>query len=388
MLITVYKCMIMVGMKVKIQIDTRTFVRFWLVVIGFVLAGFLIYSARIALLIIGLSVFFAVALSPYVNKLAKLLSRKKERRGLSTAIAYLTVVAVLVAILVIVVPPIVEQMSKFMRTVPALLDSLTHQSGAISHLFSRYGFDNSYQQLVGAVRHSAAQIASFAGTNLVSGITSIASVIAAAVIVFILTFLMLVEGPTWIDHLWGLYSNRTKMTHHKKILSKIYTMLTSYITGQLTVAILDGAMAGIVVFILSLIFHVPSGLAIPSATIAFVMYLIPIFGPIIGAVVIFLVLLLNNVQAAVAYLIYFMIYEQIEGNIIAPRIQSKRLSLSPMIVLIAVVIGIYMFGILGGIISVPIAGCINILVEDLYDRNRVGHEVSRKVIRRTRGEID
>lgn len=367
-------------MKVKIEIDTNTFVRFWLVVIGFVLAGLLIYSARIALLIIGLSIFFAVALSPYVNRLARVLYRKKEHRGLSTAIAYLTVVAILVIIVIVVVPPIVEQMSKFMQTLPGLIDSITHQSGMIGNLFNRYGFDNSYQQLVGAIHNSAAQIASLAGTNLLNGITSIASVAAASVIVFILTFLMLVEGPTWIEHLWGIYSNHTQMVHHKKIVEKIYNMLTSYITGQLTVSILDGVMAGITVFILSLVFHIPSELVIPSATIAFVMYLIPIFGPIIGAAVIFTVLLLNSVQAAIIYLIYFMIYEQIEGNVIAPHIQSKRLSLSPMMVLISVVIGIYMFGILGGIVSVPIAGCINIIFDDYCSRNKAKLDLSRRAL--------
>ena len=77
-------------MKVKIEIDTRTFVRFWLVVIGFALLALTIYSARTALLIIGAAFFFAIALSPSVNYLANKLPSKS--RVLSTAMSYIVVV--------------------------------------------------------------------------------------------------------------------------------------------------------------------------------------------------------------------------------------------------------------------------------------------------------
>ena len=94
-------------MKVKIEIDTKTFVRFWLVVIGLGLAGFALYSARTALLIIGSALFLALALEAPVNALAKRLP--KRSRLLSTTIAFVSVVAILVGFVVLVVPPIVQQ---------------------------------------------------------------------------------------------------------------------------------------------------------------------------------------------------------------------------------------------------------------------------------------
>ena len=112
-------------MKVKIDIDTKTFVRFWLVVIGFVLAGFAFYSARSALIIIGSAMFLAIALSPIVNKIAKKLPSKS--RVLGTALSYITVVAVLGAIVFLIVPPIVDQTAQFVKTVPNLIDSTSKQ---------------------------------------------------------------------------------------------------------------------------------------------------------------------------------------------------------------------------------------------------------------------
>ena len=59
-----------------------------------------------------------------------------------------------------------------------------------------------------------------------------------------------------------------------------------------------------------------------------------------------------------------MIYQQVENNVISPAVQSRTISLSPLAILVAVTIGIYVFGIAGGIISIPIAGCIKILIEE------------------------
>ena len=94
-------------MKTRIEIDTQTFVRFWLVVIGFGLMALAIYSARTALIIIGLAFFFAIALSPPVNRLAKILPSKS--RVLSTALSYIVVVLVLCTIVFLVIPPIVDR---------------------------------------------------------------------------------------------------------------------------------------------------------------------------------------------------------------------------------------------------------------------------------------
>lgn len=84
-------------MKVKIEIDTITFVRFWLVVIGFGLAGLLIWNARTALVIIGAAAFLALALNGPVSWLANKLPNRS--RTLSTAIAFIVIVAILAAIL-------------------------------------------------------------------------------------------------------------------------------------------------------------------------------------------------------------------------------------------------------------------------------------------------
>lgn len=348
--------------KVKIEIDTKTFVRFWLVVIGFALVALAIYSARSALLIVLLSIFFATALSSPVNRLVKVLPSKS--RILSTALAYVVVVLFLGAVVFLVIPPIVEQTIKFVQNVPSLLDTAAKQYGVVDEFIDKYHLQPQYNQIIESIQNSVANTASTAGSNIITGIGSLTSMVTAGILVFVLTFLMLVEGPMWINGLWSLYGNKTRMKHHRNLLNRIYGVVTNYITGQLSVSAIAGIVAGIAVFLSSFIFATPANLAIPSAATVFITSLIPVFGAMIGGFIVSFILLLNNLTAAVAFLIFFILYQQIEANYISPKIQSKRINLSPLIILIAVTIGIYLFGVLGGIISIPIAGCLKILFEE------------------------
>lgn len=349
-------------MNVKIEIDTKTFVRFWLVVIGFVAAAFIIYSARTALIIIGLAIFLAIALSMPVNKLVKLLPSKS--RVLSTALAYVAVVATLCAFIFLAVPPIVQQTSKIIDTVPALLDSASNQYKGISEFVDKYDLRPQFDSAIDSLKGSATDFATNLGTNIINGIGSVFSVVVSSILILVLAFLMLVEGPVWLDRLWSAYDNQARMESNQKTLSKMYNVVTHYVAGQLSVATIAGIVSGLAIFILSILFNIPMNLAIPAATIMLIFSMIPMFGSSIGLAILSIVLALNDIKAAVIFLVFYLIYQQIEGNIISPKIQSKKIELSALAILISVTIGIYLFGLAGGIISIPVAGCVRVLVDD------------------------
>ena len=353
-------------MKVHINIDTKTFIRFWLVVIGFALIILAINSALSALIIIGSSLFLAIALSPSVTWLAKKFPSKSRVFG--TAISFTLVVLVLGTILLLVVPPIIEQTVKFVQNIPGLIDSATQQYSGVNNFINNYHLQGDVDKFVAMVRDSVSQFASSAGSIVISGIGSVISIAFTVILVLVLAFLMLVEGPTWLNRIWGSYKNKDKMEHHKTVINRMYTVVTRYVTGQLSISVIAGIVAGTVVLILCLSFNIPINLAIATAAIIFLLSLIPLFGASIGALLITLLLLLNSLTAAIIFLIYFLLYQQIEGNFIIPKIQSKRIELSALAILIAVLIGVTMFGVAGGIISIPIAGCIKVLADDYFSR--------------------
>jgi len=350
-------------MKVRVEVDTQTFVRFWLVVIGFAFAGFLIYSAMTGLIIVGTALFLALALNGPVSRLAKHLPGK-SRIG-STAISFLVIIALLGSFLFLAVPPIIQQTAKFIETVPTLVDNATGSWQGLGETIDKYSLRDQVNETLGSVKDNASRWATDVGSNIISSVGSIFSFIAAFFLTIVLTFLMLIEGPQWRRRIWGLYADQEKMVRHRNVVDKMHQVVSGYVTGQLTVSGLGATFAGTAVFIISLFFpDVPANLAIPVAALTFILSLIPMFGATIAGILACLLLGFNAIGAAIAYGIYFIIYQQIENNFVSPTIQSKRLDLPPLAVLSAVTIGLYLFGIVGGIISIPIAGCIKVLLED------------------------
>ncbi|HJP81712.1 MAG TPA: AI-2E family transporter [Candidatus Saccharimonadales bacterium] len=376
-------------MKVKIEIDTKTFIRFWLVVIAFTFVILAIYSARDALILIATALFLALALNAPVSYLAKYLPHKSRVGG--TAIAFLIVIAFLFVILFLVVPPIVQQTMKFFDTIPSLVNEATTQTHGLDGLISKYQLQPQIDSAVNSIKEGFAGWAAGIGQNVLSGVGSVASTVGSSFLVIVLSFLMLIEGPMWLKRLWGVYNDEERMEAHRALIHRMYTVVTGYVTGQLTVSTIGSLATGIAVFLLSLAFpEVSANLALPAVAIAFILSLIPMFGATIGGVIITLLLVANNLTAGVIFGIYFIVYQQIENNFISPTIQSKRVELSPLAVLVSVTVGIYVFGLAGGIISIPIAGCIKVLLEDYLTRARRNREKSErpmaKLVKKLQGE--
>ena len=103
------------------------------------------------------------------------------------------------------------------------------------------------------------------------------------------------------------------------------------------------------------------------------------FGATIAGALMTLLLGLNSVTAAIIYLVFFIIYQQVENNFISPVIQSKKVELSALTVLVSVTIGLYISGIVGGVIAIPIAGTIKVLLEDYLDQSKKKREESQKM---------
>lgn len=363
-------------MKVTIDSPTRTFIRFWLVPVGLLVAGMAIYSARSALIILGTALFLALALNAPVTRLARVLPGNS--RVLSTAIAYVVVVALIGTFAFLAVPPIIEQTAKFIQTIPQLVESARDQWRGLNGLIDQYNLHSQLDQATGSIQQSATGWASSFGSNLLSGIGSLFGIITATILVLVLSFLMLIEGPGLLQKIWSLYTDPERRDLHHNVVHRMYAVVSGYVTGQLTVSGLGAISAGLVVFILSFFFNIPSNLAIPAASVTFILSLIPMFGATIGGVLITGLLAFNDYRAAIVYVIFFVVYQQIENNYISPTIQSKRLELSALTILASVTIGLYLFGIAGGIISIPVAGCLKVLLDTYLENARVQRKKSSR----------
>lgn len=365
-------------MKVTVQVDTQTFVRFWLVILGFALAGLMIFSARSGLIVVGTALFLALALNYPVTKLASYMPGK-SRAG-STAVAYLLVVAFIGAFIFLAVPPIIQQTAKFAATVPDLIDNATRSWKSLDVAIDEYNLRPQFDQALDSIQSNATSWASNVGTNAISSVGSVFAFFTSLILVLVLSFLMLVEGPAWMKRIWGLYHDQRRMEHHRKTVMRMANVVSGFVSGQLTVSGIGAIFAGIVVFLISLFNDaIPANLSMAAAALYFILSLIPMFGAVISAVLVGILLAFNSVTAAIVYAIYFVIYQQLENNFISPAIQSKRLEMSPLLILTAVTIGIYLFGIAGAIISIPVAGCLKVILEEYLDHAKDQRDKNSKL---------
>lgn len=349
-------------MSKTIEVDTKTFLRFWLVMAGLALVVAFVSRAKTGLIIVGLSAFLAVAIKPLVDKVNK----NKKRPGLSAGIVVgLVVLAIMIAIGVIG-PVVVSETTRFVSQAPEQIQNGIGGWDGVNELGKAFGIQNAGEQIMAAIKGMSQDIISGFSSTVLSSVGAIGSFLSGAVLVVVLTILFLTQGPDLLKKFWRVAGKRSskKAEFAERVTGRVADVISKYMSGQVLVALLDGIVVGIAVFILSLIFGFSSGLAFPMALIAAMFYLIPMFGPLITAVLVTVLLFFSSPIGAAAFIVFYAIYAEIENNVIAPKVQSNSLKLPTLVILIAITIGIYMFGLIGAIISIPIAGMIKVIIEE------------------------
>jgi predicted PurR-regulated permease PerM len=355
-------------MKITVNVETKTFVRFLLVLSGFVGVVFLVWKLWAALMIIAISVFLALALNPPVSVLTRRLPG--QSRILATALAYMVVLSILATFIYVALPPVIDQTVKFVNALPQYVQELSEKRGVVADLINRYGLQEELNQLVAGAQQQAASLASGLGSSVVNGVSTILGGVVTLITVLVLTFLMLIEGPRWMERLWNLYSNSDRLQRHQRLVAKMYKVVSGYVNGQVVVAAI-AAVAGLAtLLIMTSFFNITSEAVIPLAGIIFITDLIPMIGATIGAIIVGLVLLFNDPASVLVFVAYFLIYQQIENNFIQPLVQSRTVALSALSVFVAVILGISLLGIVGGIVAIPVAGCIRVVAIDYLEHRK------------------
>ena len=358
-------------MSKTIETDWRTFIKFWLVPLIIVAILLILYKALTGLIIVGISIFLALALKPLVRKVndffTKHFGKDKKHQTLSVILAYFIVVLVIGGILAIVGPVVVNETSKFVQNFPDTFENTFGGWEGVNSFGKSIGIDDLHTEITNTLGSISNNLLGLIGHNLVSSVSGIADIVMKIVLVLILTLLFLLEGPGMVESLWQNLSaggDKKPVKVAKTVVSKMANVISTYVSHQVIVAVIDGCASMLIVFVLTLIFKISPNLAIPMGMITMIFYMIPMFGQFIGGTLVTLILFFSNPIAGLIFAIIYIIYSQIENNIITPKIQGDALNLQPLVILVAITIGMYMFGLLGAIIAIPIAGCIRVLVEE------------------------
>ena len=359
-------------MSKLIETDTRTFVKFWSIPLIIAVVITILYQALTGLIIIGISIFLALALKPLVRKVNNFFTRhfgtEKKHQTASAVLAYIIVVVVIGGILAVIGPVVVTETSKFIKQAPEMIETNFGGWEGINNFGRNFGISDLHSEIVNAIDNLSKNILGQLGSNFMASVSGIADIGMKIVLVLVLTLLFLLEGPMLIEMFWKSVSagesNKKPITVAKRVFSRMANVISTYVSRQLLVAVIDGCASASIVFIISLCTNVSSSLAIPMGLITMIFYMIPMFGQFIGGTLVTLILASTNPLAGIIFAIVYILYAQIENNLISPKIQGNALNLPAVFILCAVVIGMYMFGLLGAIIAIPIAGCIRILIDE------------------------
>lgn len=352
-----------------IDVDTRTFVRFWLVILALGLIGLFLWKAMTGLILIGVAAFLAIAIRPLAQRISRILN--KEKTTLGSVMAYVLVIGAIVIIIALVGPLVIGETSKFLSRLPSTFEQTFGGWDGINSFGQSLGIKDLQEQIINTVTSISHSFMDNLGNVVMSSVGTISQVATGAILVLVLTLFFSLEGPGIVRDFWGLLekSYREKPQEnaihaYKHLSERMINVISTYVSRQVMVAILDATVVAIVVLLLSFVFGFSGDLALPMGLIALIFYLIPMFGPILSCGIITLMIFFSSPAAAVIFLVFYIVYAQIENNVIAPKVQGNALNLPATIVLVAIIIGMYMFGLIGAIVAIPIAGCIRVLVEE------------------------
>jgi predicted PurR-regulated permease PerM len=328
--------------------SVRAILRVVIVVVVTGVTLWLMYRLRQPLTWIFIAGFIAIALSGPVTFLSRYM-----RRGLAVATVYLLLIATPFALIGLLVPPIVTQANNLVQNLPEYADQLTefvNENDRLRQLQEEYNITGRLQEeaeRLPARAGDAAGVLSDIGVGLVNSIF-------AGVTILVLSIFMLSSARRFMDYWIREYQPEREEWWHR-LFERIGNAIGNYVAG----ALLQATVAGITSYVVLLILGIDY--ALPLAVIVFLLDLIPLVGATIGALVVGIVTLFSDFPIDTAiWSVFAIIYQQVENNIIQPRIQARAVQVDALVVLISVLFGSALVGVLGALLAIPVAAALQI----------------------------
>ena len=319
----------------------------------------IILLARQVLTWVLISIFLALALNPLVDYLQR---NGVRRRGVACGAAYFIVLAALTLLGSLFIPTFVAEINDFARALPEYVRDLTEGRGRLGFLEREYNIVQRVEEAVG--EGGATRLLGLSGTA-VALTKGIVTVVIAAITILVLTFFMLLEGRTWIERFYQLLPE-TSQPRWRAVGYGIYRTVGGFVTGALTIALIAGIVTAVLLSILGVQYAIALGFVVA------LLDLIPLAGATLATIVLSTIEFLESAPIGITLLVFFIIYQQVENHLLYPTVYSRTVQLSPLVILIAVLIGASLAGILGALAAIPVAGAIQVVFLDwLHHRRRV-----------------
>jgi predicted PurR-regulated permease PerM len=350
------------------------------IAVTFLLAK-LVYRLRDVLLLIVVAGFLALILNPLVVLVQQWGVR---RRGLAVTLVTLLAVVVFAGLALAFGLPLVNGLTHLADSLPGYVSAAEHGKGWIGHLVSKYHVQHWIQT-------NAPKIASF-GTSLGGPALDLGkgafSLVIALLTIFVLTIMLLLEGPTMRKGVLALMSP-DRGQRYSAVAREVNRSVTGYMVGNF----LTSLIAGVVVFATLMLLGVPYAL-LWALWVALVDFL-PLVGGALAGIPVVLYATGHGLVAGIITLVVFLVYTQIENHILNPVIMSRTVKVSPLLVLLSILIaasiGSWIGGVFGAfvaaLLAIPAAGAIQVLVREIWRATGTEELIGAAAVEREQAQV-
>lgn len=296
----------------------------------------------------------------------KKIKSKNVLRALSLLMTYVTAILVLVGFLFLLIPQLIESVTDFLGKLDGYLSTT---ATFINDTYSKIVGDGAYHEIVDADKiidvvgdfvsgnESLMDNVKKYGAELFTAVKNI--VLALFISIYVLISKERLKAQT--KKLTSAFFSESANFRFYRYLEICHKTFSNFFVGK----IIDSLIIGAITLVTLLIFRIPYPLLV--ASIICITNIIPVFGPIIGAVPCFLIIFIQDPLKALIFLVLILLIQQLDGNVIGPKILGDSTGLSSLGVIISIVIMSSYFGVVGMILGVPIFAVIVTIIKELIE---------------------
>jgi predicted PurR-regulated permease PerM len=300
-------------------------------------------SASDVFILLIISIYLAAGLNPAIEFFVK----RGLRRGLSIFIVALSVIATAFLFIILVIPPVIRQVDLFIQSLPETIQSLTNNR-QIARLNDQYQvIDNLVAQAQEWI--SGGQLFATLYGGVIGVGKTVLSGTFALLTVFVLTLYFMAALPKFLSVIYRL-APASRRNRVSAIGDAITNRIGIFVGSQILIA----ATAALFITLYGLILDIPYAAAL--GMVVFFAGLIPLVGHFIGATIFTLVALTQSLGTAIAALVGYAIYQQIENYLVMPRIMKRSLSIPGIVTIV---------GLIGAVLAVPMAAALLLILEEV-----------------------
>jgi predicted PurR-regulated permease PerM len=351
------------------RIQARAVVKVAAISLAVIAAGLLlaiiVLNVRTEIRWVFASLFLALAMNPAVDRVESLRVRdhKVFPRWLAILVVYVILFALFVFLILQVVPPIIREFESLGSKVPGYVQDFRHwanQNQQFQDLNHKYHITQTLAQQASTIPSKLGGAAS----DVRSLTVSILEHLLAAITILALTFFLLLDGRQQGERMLSRMQPDTA-TRLSRIGTRIAAVVKSYVSVNLLLAIAAGVFTWLVLELLGV------ELAVTMGVIVGFLDLVPLVGFTVGGFFVAIVAAFHNFPGAlIAWLVLFLVYQQVQDRVIQPLLYKNAVQIHPAVAIVAILVGGELAGILGALLAIPTAATIGVLIDEalLYRR--------------------